>query len=152
MIDVATILVVEDDEDDFFLTQRALRRQTKARIERVESGRAAIEYLAGRGVYADRSAYPAPEIVFLDLKMDQGTGHEVLSALREQRPTPMPRVFVLTGSNEPRDRDLVKSSGIATGYIVKPLSPEHVARIFSADDPHQSSPRPVDQTDRTASP
>ena len=71
-----------------------------------------------------------PEFVFLDLKMDQLNGHEVLAMIRENPPDPMPRIFVLTGSNEPKDRDLVKSSGVAAGYIVKPLAAEHLTSIF----------------------
>src|SRR5687768_3193714 len=124
------VLVVEDDEDDFFLTERTLRRFTRGRIVHVESGRAAIDYLAGEGVYHDRVVYPMPGIVFLDLKMDQVGGHEVLMAVRQSPPAPMPKIFVLTGSNEPKDREFVKSSGVASGYLVKPLSAEHLMSIF----------------------
>jgi CheY-like chemotaxis protein len=124
------VLVVEDDEDDFFLTERTLRRFARGRIVHVESGRAAIEYLAGEGVYGDRTVYPMPEIVFLDLKMDQVGGHEVLTAVRQSPPDPMPKIFVLTGSNEPKDREFVKNSGVASGYLVKPLSAEHLMSIF----------------------
>ena len=94
------------------------------------SRRAAIDCLAGRGAFADRSAHPLPAIVFLDLKMDQLNGHDVLAAIRETPPDPMSRILVLTGSNEPKDRELVKSSGVAAGYIVKPLSPQHLSSIF----------------------
>ena len=124
------VLVVEDDEDDFFLTERTLRRFTRDRILHVESGRAAIDYLAGKGRFADRTLHPLPHLVFLDLKMDQINGHEVLAAVRRNPPDPMPIIFVLTGSNEPKDRELVKSSGVAAGYIVKPLSTEHLTSIF----------------------
>jgi CheY-like chemotaxis protein len=125
-----TVLVVEDDEDDFFLTERVLRRHTRGPILRVESGRAAIDYLTGEREFADRKLYPLPDIVFLDLKMDQGSGHDVLASVRENPPLPLPKIFVLTGSNEPKDRDLVRSSGVAAGYIVKPLSAEHLTAIL----------------------
>ena len=124
------VLVVEDDEDDFFLTERVLRRYTTGRILHVENGRAAIDCLAGRGVYADRRQWPPPDVVFLDLKMDQVSGHDVLAAVRDHAPGPLPRIYVLTGSNEPRDREMVKSSGVAAGYVVKPLSAEHLSAIF----------------------
>ena len=130
MSDERVVLVVEDDEDDFFLTERTLRRFTKGRIVHLESGRAAMDYLSGRGPYADRTAHPLPKLVFLDLKMDQLNGHEVLAAIRDNPPDPMPRIFVLTGSNEPKDRELVKNSGVAAGYIVKPLAVEHLISIF----------------------
>ena len=123
------VLVVEDDEDDFFLTERVLRKFSRGPIMHVEHGRAAIDYLAGLGPYADRAKFPLPQIMFLDLKMNQATGHEVLRWVRENLPTP-PRIFVLTGSNEPRDRELVKNSGVASGYFVKPLSAEHLPAVF----------------------
>jgi CheY-like chemotaxis protein len=127
-----TVLVVEDDEDDFFLTERALRRYTTGRIMHVESGRAAIDYLTGRGGYADRTVHPMPAIVLLDLKMDQVSGHDVLAAMRDVPASTLPKIYVLTGSNEPKDREMVKKSGVAAGYMVKPLSAEHLSEIFGA--------------------
>jgi CheY-like chemotaxis protein len=127
------VLVVEDDEDDFFFTQRALRKFTPAPIFRVESGNAAIDYLAGAGSYANREEFPLPNLVFLDLKMDKGSGHDVLAWVQANVPAEKrPRIFVLTGSNEPRDHELVKNSGAAAGYIVKPLTAEHLQQIFGA--------------------
>ena len=128
----STIVVVEDDEDDFFLTQRALRRYTNGQIIHLENGRAAIDYLAGSGTYSDRASHPLPGIMFLDLKMDHVSGHDVLAAVRQNPPPTLPKIFVLTGSNEPKDREMVKSSGMAAGYIVKPLAAEHLTAIFGA--------------------
>ena len=132
MSDNATVAVVEDDEDDFFLTQRALRRYTNGRIIHLENGRAALDYLAGSGAYADRNNHPLPGVMFLDLKMDHVSGHEVLAAVRQNPPEPLPKIFVLTGSNEPKDREMVKNSGVAAGYIVKPLAADHLTAIFGA--------------------
>ncbi len=130
--DTGAILVVEDDEDDFFLTGRVLRKITSSRIIRVSSGREAIEYLAGGGPYGDRAAHPLPAIMFLDLKMDQGTGLEVLDWVKTHRPADHPQIFVLSGSNEPKDRELVRLSGVTSGYIVKPLTADHVKEILAA--------------------
>lgn len=125
-----TVLVVEDDDDDFFFTQRALRRHTAGRIIHLPNGRTAIDYFAGNGPYADRVQHPLPSLVFLDLKMDHGSGLDVLAAIKKNPPLPLPEIYVLTGSNEPKDRELVKQSGVAAGYLVKPLSAEHLAAIF----------------------
>jgi transketolase len=43
------------------------------------------------------------------------------------------KIFVLTGSNEPRDREFVRNSGAAAGSIVKPHQAEHLANIFAAN-------------------
>lgn len=124
------VLIVDDDEDDLFLTQRAVAQFVTEPIVHVDSGRAAIDYLAGAGDFADRARYPKPEVVFLDLKMNDLSGHDVLQWVRQNMGADAPRIFVLTGSNEPRDRQRVQNSGAAVGYIVKPLSPEHVQAIF----------------------
>jgi CheY-like chemotaxis protein len=101
----------------------------------VDNGADAIAYLQGRGAFADRQKYPAAAVALLDLKMGHISGLEVLAALREDPPVPMPRIVVLTGSNEPKDRELVRNSGVAAGYIVKPLNAEHLPAIFGTTAP-----------------
>lgn len=125
------ILVAEDDEDDFFFTARAFRNATQVRLVHVESGRAAIEYLAGEGNFSDRHAFPLPDAMLLDLKMEEVDGHAVLAWIREHFAHRPLTVFVLTGSGEIRDRERVKASGVATGYFVKPLLPQHVEFILA---------------------
>lgn len=124
------VLIVEDDEDDLFLTQRTVSKHSRGPILHVESGRAAIAYFAGAGRYSNRAEFPLPDIVFLDLKMADLTGHDVLAWIRDHVGPPLPRIFVLTGSNEPRDRDRVRAAGVASGYIVKPLLGEHLCAAF----------------------
>lgn len=125
-----TILIAEDDEDDFFFTARMLKKATDAALFRVESGGAAIEYLAGQGQFSDRTKYPFPDMLLLDLKMDDLDGHAVLAWIRETPAHRPKQVFVLTGSGELRDRARVNASTVAAGYFVKPLSSEHLETIF----------------------
>ena len=42
-----------------------------------------MEYLDGRGKYADRETYPFPSILLLDLHMPEGDGFAVLSRVDE---------------------------------------------------------------------
>lgn len=126
------ILVAEDDEDDFFFTARAFRKAADAKLVHVENGRAAIDYLAGRGQFSDRAAFPFPDVMLLDLKMEEMDGHGVLAWIRDHLSVGQLKVFVLTGSGEIRDRELVKASGVAAGYFVKPLVSEHVERVLAA--------------------
>jgi CheY-like chemotaxis protein len=128
-----TILVADDDEDDFFFTTRAFRNAPDANLVHVESGRAAIDYLAGQGRFADRATYPFPDVVLIDLKMVEVDGHAILAWIREHLLDRPPRIFVLTGSGEIRDLERVKAAGVAAGYFVKPLLPQHVASILPAD-------------------
>lgn len=126
----AGVLIVDDDEDDFFLTRRVLARFVAGPIVHVGSGRDAIHYLNGQAPFSDRIQYPNPDLVLLDLKMDDISGHEVLQWVRAHLPGTAPRIFVLTGSNESRDRQRVHDLGVAAGYIVKPLAPEHLQTLF----------------------
>lgn len=120
------VLLAEDNEDDLFLSTRALAKAGISPVRHVEDGRQAMDYLAGRGPYSDRASFPLPDILLLDLKMPLYTGHEVLEWVREQPALRDLPVYVLTSSDEPRDRHRVQAAG-AAGYFVKPLLPEHVA-------------------------
>lgn len=123
------LLLAEDNEDDLFLSTRVLTKAGFSPIHHVADGRQAMDYLAGRGAYADRTRFPLPDILLLDLKMPAYTGHEVLEWMRAQPDLRTLPVFVLTSSDEPRDRHRVQTAG-AAGYFVKPLLPEHVTLLL----------------------
>ena len=55
------ILIAEDEDDEAFLLQRALKKAAITNpIRRVKNGEQAIAYLAGDGSFADRTQYPLP--------------------------------------------------------------------------------------------
>src|SRR3954469_23104638 len=96
-----TILLVEDNDDDVFAMQRALRKaQITHPVHVVSDGQKAIDYLSGSGTYTDRSNYPLPSLVFLDLKLPYVGGFEVLTWLRAQPDLRHLAVVVLTSSGE----------------------------------------------------
>jgi CheY-like chemotaxis protein len=124
-----SVLLAEDNDDDLFLSKRALAKAGLAPVFHVADGGQAMAYLAGRDGYSDRTRYPLPEIVLLDLKMPVFSGHEVLEWIRTQPALRALKVFVLTSSGETRDRDRVEKAG-AQGYWVKPLTAGHLAEVF----------------------
>lgn len=124
-----TVLLAEDNEDDLFLTKRVLKKAGIGPVFHVADGREAMDYLAGRGDYADSARFPRPDVVLLDLKMPEFTGHEVLEWLRGQPELKGLKVYVLTSSDEMRDRQRVESAGVQ-GYFVKPLTALNVVEIF----------------------
>jgi CheY-like chemotaxis protein len=64
------LLLVEDDDDDVFIMKRALERAgVKNPLYIVPDGQRAMEYLGGTGRCSDRTIYPLPVLVFLDLKL-----------------------------------------------------------------------------------
>jgi CheY-like chemotaxis protein len=126
------ILLVEDNEDDVFLMKRAL---TKAAVINplyvAEDGQAALDYLEGVGEFGDRSRFPLPAIVLLDLKLPLKSGHEVLAWIRQQEKFKSLVVVVLTSSAEPGD--LTKSYELgANSYLVKPPAPAQLEDLVKA--------------------
>ena len=120
------ILLVDDNEDDVFLMERALQGASITNpLFIVEDGQQAIEYLSGVGKYRDRQTYPLPAIVFLDLKLPFKSGHEVLQWIREEPQFETLVVVVLTSSNEPHDIKRCYALG-ANSYLVKPPTPEEL--------------------------
>lgn len=123
------LLVVEDDDDDFFLLSRELRKLGLNSVSRVADGKAALDYLAGKNGFANRTEHPFPDVVFLDLKLPEMMGHDVLAAIRREPAWNDLRVYVLTGSDEHRDRQRVEAIGCA-GYYVKPIARAQLEELF----------------------
>ena len=81
----ATVLLCEDDPDDVLLTQIAFEKARLANpLQIVRDGEEAIAYLEGEGRFADRTRFPLPILVLLDLKMLKLDGFHVLQWLRSQ--------------------------------------------------------------------
>lgn len=120
------ILLVEDNEDDVFLMKRALKAAAVTNpLHVVDNGQMAIDYLAGTGEFADRTAHPLPALVFLDLKLPLVSGTEVLAWIRKQKEFEGLIVVVLTSSNEPADLNRCYQLG-ANSYVVKPPTAEQL--------------------------
>jgi CheY-like chemotaxis protein len=113
------ILLVEDNENDVLLTERAFKQSKIANELRVvRDGAEALDYLLGPG--AGGAAHPTPALILLDLKLPKVDGIEVLSRLRREDRTKLLPVVILTSSNE--EQDILKSyNGGANSYIRKPV-------------------------------
>src|SRR5256885_7828807 len=118
----SVILLVEDREEDEFLTRRALE-QAKVRnpMYVVNSGQEAICYLEGRGKFGNRVEFPVPDLMLLDINMPNGDGFAVLRWVRSHPGLKALRVVMLTTSDESEDVDQAYLLG-ANSYIVKPMS------------------------------
>jgi len=115
-----TILLAEDNEDDLWLMQQALK---KAHLPKppmvVRDGAETIDYLAGRGKYADRNQYPFPFVLLLDLKMPVKDGFEVMEWWRSQTRRRHLTIIVLTSPPYRADIERAYALG-ATSYLCKP--------------------------------
>ena len=115
------ILLVEDSREDIELTLYALRLGNFAdNILVVRDGEEALDFLFGRGSYAQRSAERTPKLVLLDLKLPKVGGLQVLKELKSDPRTRTIPVVILTSSRE--ERDVCEAYGSAVnGYIQKPV-------------------------------
>ena len=116
------ILLVEDNRMDIELTLDALRRQRLDNTIAVATdGEDALDYVFARGKYADRAAYPVPDLILLDLKMPKMDGFEVLRQMKAAPGVKRIPVVILTSSKEEGDRAMGYDCG-ANSYLVKPVS------------------------------
>lgn len=117
-----TILVVEDNPQETILLQRAFTetgRDIAAKF--VVNGEEAIDYLSGTDQFHDRSQFPEPDLVIMDLKMPRTGGFEVLEWFRNLQEGALVPVIVLTASNQEADVQRAYSLG-ANSYFLKPAS------------------------------
>ena len=110
------ILLVDDDDVDVAVVKRAFKRQgITNELFVAHDGVEALAMLRGEDGYEQICM---PVLVLLDLNMPRMGGHEFLSELRSDVDLHRTIVFVLTTSNDQRDRDAAYDKHIA-GYLVK---------------------------------
>jgi two-component system response regulator len=116
-----TILLVEDNSNDEYLTLRALKKYNVANdVVVAHDGVEALDYLFCTGAYANRDIRELPVVVLLDLKLPKVDGLEVLRRVRGDERTRLLPVVILTSSNE--ERDVINGYKLGTNsYIQKPV-------------------------------
>ena len=119
------LLMVDDDQDDCMMTQRALRgTPLEHSLRFAEDGADLMDYLNKRGRYSEPGSSPCPDLILLDLNMPRMNG---LEALRELKSNPAFRsipVVVMTTSKGQEDVLAAYELG-ANAFVTKPV-------IFSA--------------------
>lgn len=119
---LAQILLVEDNLMDVVLTLDAFKEaKLKNTVHVANSGEEALEFLFGKGKYADRELFPLPNLILLDLKMPGINGFEVLRQIKTTEKLKRIPVIILTSSKEDGDRSLSYDIG-ANSYLLKPVS------------------------------
>ncbi|HKX62758.1 MAG TPA: response regulator [Verrucomicrobiae bacterium] len=114
------LVYVDDSPDDLFLFQSACKlAEVRLDLVMIEGGAEAIRYLDGTDRYADRTQFPEPDIVLLDLKMPGVDGFAVLRHLRSDPARAEWPVGLLTSSDWPGDIEQAWEMG-ATWYFLKP--------------------------------
>ena len=111
-----SVLLVEDNDDDRFLTMRLIRKLPfPLSIETSKNGEEALQRILG-------GKLDLPALVLLDLQLPKISGISLLSRIREKYSTSVLPVIVLSSSDNPRDLKICTEMGIS-GYLSKPLDP-----------------------------
>ncbi|MBI4897825.1 MAG: response regulator [Actinobacteria bacterium] len=115
-----SILLVEDNADDIELAMLAFKRHGIADCVNVAlDGGEALDFLRGRGRFADRAGAPNPRVILLDIKMPLVNGLELLREIKADQRTRKIPVVVLTSSRDERDVETAYDLGV-NGYVAKP--------------------------------
>lgn len=125
------ILLVEDNPHDAELTIRALKKANLAnQLIHLRDGAEALDFLFGKGLYADRNIGNRPKVILLDIKMPKVDGIEVLRQLKLQEDTRTIPVVIMTSSKE--EQDIITSYDLGVNsYVVKPVDFEGFAKAVS---------------------
>jgi two-component system response regulator len=117
-----TILLVEDNQDDFEATSRAFKKANLCNpVVWCQSGRDALDFLKQQGAYQDAVRRPWPGLVLLDLNMPGMDGRKTLEAIKQDETLKRIPVIILTTSADERDIQACYLAGANT-YVQKPVS------------------------------
>jgi CheY-like chemotaxis protein len=123
------ILVAEDDANDVFFLRRAFQKAELAcTLLDVPNGQAAVDYLSGSAPYDNRSQYPVPHLLLLDLKMPLMSGFEVLEWLKGRPELSDLPALVLSSSAHQEDVARAHALG-AREYHVKPSDQHQLIQL-----------------------
>jgi chemotaxis family two-component system response regulator Rcp1 len=127
-LDAITVLMVEDDPDDVYLTREALRAsRLRMNLDVVSDGVEAMQYLRGEPGGAQRR----PHLVLLDLNLPRMDGREVLLHIKEDPLlTDIPVVILTTSKAE---EDIAASyRQHANCYISKPVDIDQFRSVVAS--------------------
>ena len=131
-----TILLADDSREDVQLTERIFKQlglQNSLKI--VRDGAEAIDYLSGLGKFADRTQFPFPSLLILDMAMPGKSGQEVLEWLKGRPELERLFVAILTGaSRRYRSNKLFERHGnivFLNDELLKPATVESIEGVVS---------------------
>lgn len=113
------ILLVEDNQDDVFLTRQCFKQSGLAvNLHHVSNGANCLEYLRKENEYLEAST---PDLVLLDLNMPVMDGKEVLAeVIKDEALRHLPVVVLTTSAAE---NDVLAMSRLrCSAYVVKPVN------------------------------
>jgi len=117
-LDLAQILLVEDNEGDIILTKEAFQEcKIKSEINIARNGQEAIDFLFKTGKYKN---VKTPDLILLDINLPILSGLEVLQKVKEDTLLGKIPVIVLTTSANKEDIETAYAHH-CNSYVQKPI-------------------------------
>jgi two-component system, response regulator len=117
-----SILLVEDNQDDYEATCRAFQKANLSNpVIWSKSGRDALDILKKDGAHKDAHDGSRPGLVLLDLNMPGIDGRKTLEVIKQDDELKQIPVIILTTSADDRDVQACYQMGANT-YVQKPVS------------------------------
>ena len=114
------IVYVEDNPNDVAVALRAFRRHLPHRkVKVLEGGIEAVDYIEA----VEQGEREAPRVVFLDLKMPQVDGLQVLQKMRSSEHLRHVPVVMISSSKDEQDIENSYRLGV-NSYVVKRFQPD----------------------------
>jgi CheY-like chemotaxis protein len=116
------ILIADDDAEDRMLTKDALEENNlPSRLQFVEDGEQLMDYLHHKVQYADKTLYPMPALILLDLNMPKKDGREALKEIKADKELRRIPIVILTTSKA--EEDILRTYDLGVNsFITKPVT------------------------------
>lgn len=125
------ILLVDDDEDDRYLTREAFyQHYPSSCISFAEDGEDLLDFLAYEGRYLG-APHTLPELILLDLNMPRKDGREALREIKANAQFRHIPIVVLTTSDAREDIESSYFNG-ANSFITKPPTFQGLSEVTKA--------------------
>jgi DNA-binding response OmpR family regulator len=134
----ARILVIEDNDSDVFLLERALTKQDlRFELVHLVNGAKALAFIRRQGAFADAAP---PDLILVDLNLAKYTGEDIVREIRSARHLAGVPVCVWSSSRSRRDEALLKDLG-GSQFITKPSGLDQFMEIGKIIKDLLASPR-----------
>ena len=139
-VPAARILVIEDNDSDVFLLERALNKQDfRFELVHLLNGGEATAFIRRQGAFADAVI---PDLILMDLNLSKYSGEDLLREIRSAGHLAGVPVCVWSSSQSRRDETLLKSLGVCQ-FITKPSGLDQFMEIGKTIKDLLAGPRPV---------
>jgi CheY-like chemotaxis protein len=126
------VIIVDDDPYDALQSEGVVDElPPKFEVQILTSGEDLVAYLQGESLYADRSHYPLPGLVLLDLKMPGMDGFAVLEWLKNHPEYSEIPIAVLSGCVDMAGQVTRAYQLGAHSFLPKPVQLQDIRSILS---------------------